>query len=120
MIISTPERADAIGQRIVTDFQARVPSFYDAEDATRGFIEVKGRMGELKKFPLLSITVACLTNEQRAIHHVVEASDIAAELKRYGKGIPGSVFVKERRGQIWYSAGCDEIQELIGGELRGR
>lgn len=120
VVISTPDRADAIGQRIVADFQEKVPSFYDAEDAARGFIEVKSRMGELKKLPLLSITVACLTNEQRPIHHVVEASDIAAELKRYGKGIPGSVFVKDRRGQVWYAAGSEQIQELVGAELRGR
>jgi len=120
VVISTPERAEAIGMRIIADFQEKVPSFYDAEDAARGFIEVKSRMGEPRRFPLLSITVACLTNEQRPIRHVVEASDIAAELKRYGKGIPGSVWVKERRGQVWYAAGSEQIQELIGGELRGR
>ncbi|MFN0149909.1 MAG: response regulator [bacterium] len=120
VIVSTPEKADAIGQRLVNDFRILAPSFYDAADIDRGYIEVKSRMGEPKKFALLSLTVACITNETREIHHVVEASDIAAELKRYGKGVPGCVFVKERRGQIWYAEGYEEIRELVGGELRGR
>jgi GGDEF domain-containing protein len=120
VVISTPDRAEAIGQRIVADFKEKVATFYDAEDTARGYIEVKSRMGELKKFPLLSITVASITNEHRPIQHVVEASDMAAELKRYGKSLAGSVFVKERRGQVLYSAGSEQIQELVGGELRGR
>jgi hypothetical protein len=77
-------------------------------------------MGDSQRFPLLTLTVACVTNEHVPLRHVVEASDIAAELKRYGKSIPGSVFVKERRGRVWYAEENEEIREMVGGELRGR
>lgn len=120
VVVTHPDNADAIGQALVRQFREKSVIFHDASDVERGFIEVKSRMGELRQFPFLSLTVACVTNEYIEIRHVVEASDIAAELKRYGKGIPGSVFVKERRGRVWYADGAEEARELIGSEIRGR
>jgi len=49
------------------------------------------------KFPLISISFAIVTNEVRELISHVQISEIAAELKKKAKSIPGSSYVKDRR-----------------------
>jgi hypothetical protein len=49
------------------------------------------------EFPIMSISVAIVTNEGRTLANPLEASEIAAELKDYAKTLPGSVFVVDKR-----------------------
>jgi PleD family two-component response regulator len=113
VVVTALDRGEAVGRAIIREFERAVPYLVDPADAARGFIEVKSRMGDMDKFPLLAITIAAVNNAQREIHHVAEASDIAAELKRYGKRLPGNVFVEERRGRIWAADGPGALHEAV-------
>jgi diguanylate cyclase (GGDEF)-like protein len=97
IFITTPERAEEISKGIVDDFDKSILYFYNEEDRTRGYIITKNREGQITHVPLLSVSIAIVTNEARKFFHVGEISQVAADLKKYAKAIGGSVYVKDRR-----------------------
>jgi GGDEF domain-containing protein len=97
VIITTPQRMRAIGDGIIARFDRRVPDFYDETDRERGFILGRSRHGEARKFPILTVSIAIVTNEQRTIKDPIEVSEIAAELKDYAKEMPKSLYLIDQR-----------------------
>jgi len=97
VIVSTPAKADAIASNVVKMFDERVVSLFGPEDLERGYVEVVNRKGTIDRFPLLTLTIAMVTSGKGRVDHIAHISDIASELKRYGKTLEGSVVVKERR-----------------------
>ena len=70
---------------------------YDPADRERGYVSVRNRAGVDRQMPLISLTVALATHATGRTQHLAQLSDIAAELKSFGKAMPGSVLVRERR-----------------------
>jgi len=97
VVITTPDRMRETSSEIIAQFDARIPSFYSAEDRACGHIIGKTRQGIEMQFPLMTISIAIVTNERRVLSNPLEASEIAAELKDYAKTIPKSVFVVDKR-----------------------
>ena len=97
VVITTPAHMREISGEIIAQFDSRIPSFYSAEDRARGHILGKTRQGIEMQFPIMTISIAIVTNERRKITDPLEASEIAAELKDYAKTIPKSVFVVDKR-----------------------
>jgi diguanylate cyclase (GGDEF)-like protein len=95
--ISTPDRSDAIGQRIMADFDRQVPELYTPVDRRRGYITAKDRQGMIRKFPMVGVVIAIVHNEHRPIHSHWEVGEIGAELKAFAKSRGGSVYVKDKR-----------------------
>lgn len=94
----SPEASKQVADEILAEFDKRAPLHHKPMDRNRGYIEVLSRQGGVARIPLMTITVAVVTNVDRSITHVGQLSDKAAEVKRYGKSLPGSVVVRERRG----------------------
>jgi diguanylate cyclase (GGDEF)-like protein len=97
VVITTPEYMRTISSEIISRFDRRIPDFYDREERERGYIHGKTRQGIEMEFPIMSISIAIVTNEHRKLTNPLEASEIAAELKDYAKSIPKSVFVVDKR-----------------------
>lgn len=83
--------------QIIGNFDLIVPTFYNEEDRTRGYIDAQDRQGKVVRFPLMTLTLGVVPNEQGRLRHYGEASAIAAELKKHGKTLEGSNFVVDRR-----------------------
>jgi GGDEF domain-containing protein len=97
VLITVPDRMRILSEEIIAQFDRRVPDFYDETDRKNGYIMGKTRQGVEMRFPLITISIAIVTNERRAISSPIEASEIAVELKDYAKTIPKSVFVIDKR-----------------------
>lgn len=97
VVITTPEFMRDLSSEIISQFDRRIPDFYDSEERERGYILGKTRQGIEMEFPIMSISIAIVTNEHRQFTNHLEASEIAAELKDYAKSIPKSVFVVDKR-----------------------
>ncbi|RJX25661.1 MAG: diguanylate cyclase [Desulfurivibrio sp.] len=98
-VIVKPANYKKICETIVREFDLKVLSFYRPEDKIRGYIEGVTRQGLKVRFPLMSISIAVVTNEHvRKMNHI-EVAEIAAELKEHAKSQPGSVYVVNRRGE---------------------
>jgi diguanylate cyclase (GGDEF)-like protein len=98
VILTTPDKADALCQKLILDFESLVPSFYNEKDRKNGYIIGKDRQGLEQRIPLLSISIGVVTNESRKITHVAQIGEIGAELKAYAKSLERSNYVRDRRG----------------------
>ena len=71
-----------------------------AATGANGYIIGKTRQNQELKFPIMTISIAVVTNpdgKQQTNH--VKVGEIAAELKEHAKSLSGSVFVVNRRGK---------------------
>lgn len=95
--ITTPDRVDKICNLLIQGFDQGIQKFYSNEDRERGFVVTIDRRGREQVFPLLSLSIAVVSNEYRPIDNHWLVGEIAAELKKYAKTFPGSIYVKDRR-----------------------
>ena len=97
VVITTPDYMRTICDDIILHFDQRMPEFYEKQDREKGYIHGKTRQGVEMNFPIMTISIAIVTNEHRALSDPLQASEIAAELKDYAKTIPKSVYVVDKR-----------------------
>jgi diguanylate cyclase (GGDEF)-like protein len=97
VVIVLPERAELVGEEIIRRFDEAVPSLYEPEDRARGYIEVPNRRHVAERFPFMSLTVVLVSTDRIPVSHLAQLEDVARELKALGKGLAGSVLVRERR-----------------------
>lgn len=96
-LITTPEKADAVAQQIISEFDSKIKNFYSEEDQKAGFILERDRRGELIKFPVMTISMAGVTNQTRPISNYVELTNIAVGIKIKAKQVRKSNFILDRR-----------------------
>ncbi len=97
VVITAPDRCDAIAQRIIADFDRQVPELYTPADRRRGYLTTKDRQGMIKKFSLLSLSIAIVHNQHHLVTSHWEIGELGAELKSYAKAKSGSAYVKDQR-----------------------
>ena len=97
VLITQPEAVERLCQKIVTELARTAASLYDEEDLRKGFIQSTDRDGKKRDFPLLTISIGVVTNEQKPLKHVAEVAELGAELKHWAKTHGGNRWVKDRR-----------------------
>ncbi|HEY6011425.1 MAG TPA: GGDEF domain-containing protein, partial [Nitrospirota bacterium] len=95
--ITTPAYMRLVCSEIIRTFDGTIRQFYNDRDRRNGFIIGKNRQGQEVQFPLMTISIAIVTNEQHIFKDPLQVSEIAAELKDYAKTIPQSVYVVDKR-----------------------
>jgi diguanylate cyclase (GGDEF)-like protein len=96
VIISVPPRAEQICRRIVAGFDGRIRKFYTEKDREQRFFIGKDRQGVRQKFPLISVTIAIVTDDGARFQNPLAMAEAAAQLKEYAKTLPGSNCVTEK------------------------
>lgn len=99
IVLTRREGAEALCEAIVRDFDAMARQLYDEEDRARGYLLHTDRKGNAVKVPLLSVSIALVTNDSRPLTHPGEVARMGAELKAYAKQFERSIYVKERRAK---------------------
>jgi len=97
ILVTSPAKGENMSNYIIGEFSRRIRNLYNAEDLNQGYIISTGRDGSVKKFPIMTISMAGVTNENRPIKNYAEVTNIAAELKKKAKSIEASVFVIDKR-----------------------
>ena len=97
VVVCTPEQAEPLGKRLVAAFDVEVRRHYDEQDLERGWLEVVDRRMELRRHPIVSVSVGigCSDDAERDHRAVVAA---AAEMKSWAKTQAGSIVAVDRRG----------------------
>lgn len=99
VIICKFEAAEAVAKDITTEMEKQAPAFYNEADKEKGFIASVNRRGERQNFPLLSISVAIVHNNLKALNSYAEVAFIASELKHYAKSWGGNYVAMDRRSR---------------------
>ncbi len=97
VIITTPEKAEEISKKILADFDAIAPEFFAEKDRLRGFIETKGRDGQIHKFGFPSISIGIVTSMNKNFTHTAQINSLGAEIKGLAKKFPKSKYLFDKR-----------------------
>jgi PleD family two-component response regulator len=95
-VLCQPEQAEVLCHQSVQEFDAASGRHYDPEVAERGWLEVVDRRGELRRQPLVSVSVGLAAHRggERDFRAVVAA---ATEMKSVAKSVQGSWVAVDRR-----------------------
>jgi len=83
--LTAPEKVGAVTNHVCTEFDKRVRQFYSAEDQAQGFILSKDREGNVRQFPIMTISLAGVGNVVRELTSYAEVTNICAEVKKKAK-----------------------------------
>lgn len=92
IVISTPDKIETIAKEIISDFDKRAVELYSKEDAQRGYVVTSDRQGQSVKVPLITISLAIVTNEAIELTSHGQISEIATVLKNKAKAILKSTY----------------------------
>jgi GGDEF domain-containing protein/CHASE3 domain sensor protein len=109
VIITSPERYPQLCGKVIEGFDEMIREFYDPGDLAQGYIIAKNRQGQVMKFPIMTISIAVVTNQTCELNNPIQVGEMAAELKEYAKSIPGSVYVVDKPRREHVSNGRGEV-----------
>lgn len=98
VIITTWDKCENICKMIIEDFDKKILFLYNKDDREKGFITTKNRRGQIINFPIMTISLAVVTNEDRNYENALELAEVAAEVKKNVKNMEGSNYLKDRSG----------------------
>ncbi|MCX7816017.1 MAG: diguanylate cyclase [Syntrophales bacterium] len=93
VLLDEPERARTMALWIIQEFDRRSLKFYTEEDRKSGGIWGRDRKGNVLFFPLISLTISIVTDDGRMYKNPIEMARAVAQVKNYGKTLPGSKVV---------------------------
>ncbi len=97
VLITGPGRHEIICDAVIEAFDRKIQAFYDLEDRQRGFIQGATRTGQVVSFPIMTLSIAVVTNQQRKLKSHIQVGEIAAEMKNFAKTFSKSTYVVDRR-----------------------
>jgi diguanylate cyclase (GGDEF)-like protein len=91
------DRWEECCREIIRRFDAVILEHYTPEHRKAGFIETVSRQGEPVRYPMMTLSIGVVTSTHRQFSDAMQVSNLAAEMKKYAKGQPGSVYRVDRR-----------------------
>lgn len=104
-----PGTMDAICETVIRRFDLVIPDFYDEEDRARGCIDSVDRRGNREQFPIMTLSIAVVSNELTPLTHPGDVCARVSQLKKRAKALPGSVFVRDQRAPQSREAGAPSM-----------
>jgi diguanylate cyclase (GGDEF)-like protein len=98
VVVCTPEQVRQLTEQAVLDFEKAADELYDAEDAARGYVEVRDRRNNVQRAHLVTLSIGvALSNGARRFADPREIIAVANEMKTVAKSQPGSFVAIDRR-----------------------
>jgi diguanylate cyclase (GGDEF)-like protein len=97
VVVCEVGQAEELCSRTLTLFDDVAPTLYDSPDADRGHIALTDRQGNLRKFPLVSVSAGIASTERRRFSDHRQVVAVATEMKNVAKATPGSAVAIDRR-----------------------
>lgn len=85
IVLTTPDREDAVCLHSIQEFDRLIPLHYQETDRTKGFLFVKNRMGKMERLPLMTLSIAVANNQKRPLTNALHVSEITKEIKKFLK-----------------------------------
>lgn len=93
VFVTSATHADQVCRAICDRFDRLIKLYYDPADRERGYIETKDRFGVMRRFPIMSVSVAAISLSGTKTYAALAES--AAVGKRTAKAIPGSSYIRD-------------------------
>lgn len=92
-----PREVEAVLDAMARQFDRLIRQFYTKEDFARGYLSAESRRGGIEHYPLMSLSIAVVTNTHRLFNHPLEISNTFASVKHRAKSQPGSAVCFDQR-----------------------
>lgn len=92
VIITNRWDVESLLEQITSLFQEKIVSLYSDEDYQRGFIVSKNRKGQVEQFPIVTLSMAVITNREKCFTSVDEFSEELAAVKKKSKQMQGNSY----------------------------
>jgi PleD family two-component response regulator len=93
VFVTSAERVDAVCTQICQRFDQLIPLYYDRDDRARGYIETKDRFGVMRRFPIMSLSIAAISLSRATSFS--DLATLAAAGKKLAKQLAGSSYVRD-------------------------
>lgn len=100
IVLTVPERVEAMARDLIAEFDRMIPKFYSKEDREAGQFVGRDRFGVERTFPLLSMSIAIILSQNLEFSSQQAFSWECAKMKDYLKTRPGSNYLINRRKKI--------------------
>ncbi len=97
VLITSPENVPDTCNHIIREFDRLIPEHYSSADRKSGYIDGTDRYGVERRFPIMTISIAVVSDAHRNIKSPTEIAQVAAEIKDFVKTLPGSNYLVDRR-----------------------
>lgn len=97
VLVCHPDTLERRAPAIIVAFDEGIRDYYDPADLEAGGLRARDRRGEERFFPIMTISIAAVSNRSRTFQEYHQIGEVLAEMKRYAKSQPGSVWVMDRR-----------------------
>ncbi len=97
IIMSHIDDIEEIANTVISNFDKIILSFYDNTDKERGYIEAYDRQKNIRRFPVMSLSIAIIEEVNGKISHYGQINEIVTGLKKAAKDMPGSNIMIDRR-----------------------
>lgn len=94
LILDDVSNIKDIGDKLIEKFDELVSKSYDDEDLTRGYISVLNREGILEDFPLITLSIIVVTNNNN-YHSLNDMYEELKKIKYDAKQFGGSILLQE-------------------------
>ncbi len=95
VFITNPMRVEDVCEEVIQGFDRVIPLYYSREDRLRGYIEAEDRYGHLRRFSIMTVSIAVLIESGGTYRNHAAISAVAAELKKRAKAVPTSCVIKD-------------------------
>lgn len=99
VILTSPEIAEELAQKVICAFDEQTPLLYSIEDRTAGFVSGKDRRDNDVQHPLMTLSIAIVTTDSLSQPSPAAISRECAKIKHHLKKLPGSNYLFDRREQ---------------------
>jgi diguanylate cyclase (GGDEF)-like protein len=97
VLVTTPDKMVTICRETITQFDERIKEIFNEEDLAKGFISTMNRRGNVENFPIMSISMAVVTNEYVNFQSHLQVAETASGVKKLVKAMDGSNYLVDRR-----------------------
>jgi signal transduction histidine kinase/DNA-binding response OmpR family regulator len=98
--------ADRVCAAICARFDQLIPLYYHRDDRARGYIEAKDRYGTLRRFPVMSVSIAAVT--LAGVRGYADVAMRAIDGRTLAKSLAGSAYVRDGAVRLGGEAANDE------------
>lgn len=97
VFIVPADKAEAVCQKALASFASLIPLFIDEEDREAGCFISVDRQGNKQTFAITSLSIVGVVCSPSRYKHYGEVSQVAAQMKKKVKSLPGNNYLIDRR-----------------------
>jgi len=110
--ITTPDKYERVCKSFINFFDNIIPFHYSDNDRTKGFVMARDRARKIKKSPLMSVSIAVFNKDNSSkVKSIIEVNERIAEIKKFLKTIPESIFMAERRDSVSFANKVPQVNK---------